>query len=191
MFQRIDVQLDPSMRTAGALEDCILRDYQSEYQRVILSLSDGLEGDSWYRDNRYLCEDRIIVPETGLDGCLQRAHPSSGHTGRRRSVEFFREPFWFRLTCVQLRALMQPIVDSCSCHAIKQTESRDRGLIFSLPVLYSVNSLVYVDFIQGLPRCGGYNSCLVVTCCLTRFTRAFSGNKNITGEQTVKIVVEQ
>ena len=35
------------------------------------------------------------------------------------------------------------------------------------------NSLLYVDYIHGLPRFGGYDSCLVLTFGLTRFTRAF------------------
>ena len=53
------------------------------------------------------------------------------------------------------------------------------------------NSLLYVDFIHGLPRFGGYDSCLVVTCGLSRFTRVFPCNKKITGEQTVKMLIEQ
>ena len=48
-----------------------------------------------------------------------------------------------------------------------------------------------MDCIHGLPRFGGYDSCLVVTCGLTPFTRAFPCNKKITGEQTVNILVEQ
>ena len=48
-----------------------------------------------------------------------------------------------------------------------------------------------MDFIHGLPRFGGYDSCLVVTCGLPRFTRVFPCNKKITGEQTVKRLVEQ
>ena len=48
-----------------------------------------------------------------------------------------------------------------------------------------------MDFIHGLPRFGGYDSCLVVTCGLSRFTRVFPCNKKITGEQTVKMLVEQ
>ena len=59
---------------------------------------------------------------------------------------------------------MQTIVDACGCHASKQSDSRDRGLISSLPIPYCTNSLLYVDFIHGLPRFGGYESCLVVTC---------------------------
>ena len=66
-----------------------------------------------------------------------------------------------------------------------------RGLISSLPIPYCANSLLYVDFIHGLPRFGGYDSCLVVTCGLSRFTRVFPCNKKITGEQTVKMLVEQ
>ena len=86
---------------------------------------------------------------------------------------------------------MQTIVDACGCHAGKQSDSRDRGLISSLPIPYCANSLLYVDFIHDLPRFGGYDSCLVVTCGLSRFTRVFPCNKNITGEQTVKRLVEQ
>ena len=48
-----------------------------------------------------------------------------------------------------------------------------------------------MDFIHGLPRFGSYDSCLVVTCGLSRFTRVFPCNKKITGEQTVKMLVEQ
>ena len=85
---------------------------------------------------------------------------------------------------------MQSIVDSCDCHTSKQRDSRDRGLVSSLPIPYRANSLLYADFIHGVPKFGGYDSCLVVTCGLTRFTRAFPCNKKITGEQNVKILVE-
>ena len=73
-LQRMHVQLDLSMHTAGILEGWSLRDYQAEYQCVLNSLSDGLEarlidGDRWYKDNKYLYyEDRIVVPEGRLDG---------------------------------------------------------------------------------------------------------------------------
>ena len=51
-YQRMDVHLDLSMRTAGVLEGWGLRDYQAEYQCVLNSLSDDLEarlidGDRW------------------------------------------------------------------------------------------------------------------------------------------------
>ena len=86
---------------------------------------------------------------------------------------------------------MQTIVYACGCHARKQSDSRDRGLFVSLPIPYCTNSLLYVDFINGLPGFVGYDICLVVTCGLSRFTRVFPCNKKITGEQTMKMLVEQ
>ena len=196
-FQCMDVQLDLSMRTAGILEGWSLTDYQSEYEEIVQTLSTGLEprvidGHQWYKNNQYLFyEDRIVVPEARLDGCLQWSHLSSGHTGANRSVDFFRECFYSSLTLTELRSRMQTIVDACGCHASRQSGSRDRGLISSLPIPYCANSLLYVDFIHGLPRFGGYDSCLVVTSGLSPFTRVFPCNKKITGEQTVKMLVEQ
>ena len=73
------------------------------------------------------------MPEARLDGCLQWAHHSSGHTGCNRSAAFFSERFYCRLTQSELRARMQSIVDSCDCHASKQSNSRDRGLVSRLP----------------------------------------------------------
>ena len=196
-FQRMDVQLDLSMRTAGNLEGWSLTDYQSEYKEILQTLSTGLEprvidGHQWYKNNQYLFyEDRIVVPEARLDGCLQWSHLSSGHTGANCSVDFFREWFYSSLTLTELRSRMQTIVDACGCHTSKQSDNRDRGLISSLPIPYCANSLLYVDFIHGLPRFGGYDSCLVVTCGLSRFTRVFPCNRKITGEQTVNMLVEQ
>ena len=133
--------------------------------------------------------NRIVVPEAGLDGCQQWAHHSSGHTGCNRSAAFFSERFYCRLTQSELRARMQSIVDPCDCHASKQSNSRDRGLVSSLLIPHCANYLLCADFIHGLPKFGGYDSCLVVTSGPTRFTRAFPCNKKITGEQTVKILV--
>ena len=130
------------------------------------------------------------MPERRLDGCLQWSHLSSGDTGANGSVDFFRECFYSSPTLTELRSRMQTIVDACGCHASKQSDSRDRGSISSLLIPYCANCLLYVDFIHG-PRFGGYDSCLVVTCGLPRFTRVFPCNKKITGEQTVKMLVEQ
>ena len=62
-------------------------------------------------------------------------------------MNFFRECFYSNLTLNELRARMQTIADACDCHASKQSDSRDRGLISSLPIFYCTNSFLYVDFI--------------------------------------------
>ena len=82
-------------------------------------------------------------------------------------------------------------MDACGCHASKQKDSRDKALISSLPIPFCTNSLLYVDLLHGLARFGGFDSCLVVTCCLSRFTCVFPCIKKITREQTVKMLVEQ
>ena len=116
------------------------------------------------------------MPEARLDGCLQWLHLSSGHTGANCSVDFFRECFYSSLAKTELRSRMQTIVDACGCHASKQSDSRDRGLISRLPIPSCANSLLYVDFIHRLPRFGSYDSCLVVTCGLSCFPRVFPCN---------------
>ena len=190
-FQRMDVQLDLSMRTAGILEGWSLTDYQSEYKDILQTLSTGLkprviDWHQWYRNNQYLFyEDRIVVSEARLDGCLQWSNLSSGHTGANCSVDFFRECFYSGLTLTELRSRMRTIVDACGCHASRQSDSKDRGLIPSLPIPYCTHSLLYMDFIHGLPRFNRYDSCLVVNCRPSRFSRVFPCNKKITGEQTV------
>ena len=155
-FNAMHVQLDLSMRAAGVLEGWSLRDYHAEYKCILNSFSDGLEarlidGDGWYRDNQYLYyEDRIVVPEARLDGCLQWAHLSSGHTGCNRSVDLFRGRFYSPLICAELRARMPSIMDLCGSHASKQSDSHDRGLVSSLPIACCANSLLYVHFIHCL-----------------------------------------
>ena len=73
------------------------------------------------------------MPDAGLDGCLQWSHLRSGHTGANRAVDFFRECFDSGLTLTELKSRMQTIVDAYGCHASKHRDSRDRGLISSLP----------------------------------------------------------
>ena len=42
-FQRMDVQLDLSIRTAGILEGWSLTEYQSEYKEILQTVSTGVE----------------------------------------------------------------------------------------------------------------------------------------------------
>ena len=132
-----------------------------------------MEGDRSYENNEYLYDDDlIIVPEARVDSCLQWAHLSSGHTGCNRSVEFFRESFSSRLVCVELFGRMQPIVASCGRRASKKRDSRDRGLVSTLPIPYCAHSLLYVDFIPRLPKRGGCDSCLFFSFFF--FTKSFA-----------------
>ena len=65
-----------------------------------------------------------------------------------------------------------------------------RGLYSTLPIPHCAKSILYVDYTE-MPKFGGYDFALVVTCGLTRFTRVFLCTKRITGEETIKILLEE
>ena len=90
----------------------------------------------------------------------------------------------------QLRKNLQPIVDKCPCRSCKPGDIRDRGLYSTLPIPQCANSVLYVDYTE-MPKFGGYEFTLVVTCGLTRFTRVFPCTKHITGEETIKILLKE
>ena len=72
----------------------------------------------------------------------------------------------------------------------KPGDIRDRGLYSTLPIHHCANSVLYVDY-TDMPKFGGYDFALLVTCGLTRFTRVFPCTKHITGEETIKILLEE
>ena len=80
-------------------------------------------------------------------------------------------------------------MDKCPCRSCKPGYIRDRGLYSTLPIPHCANSVLYVDYTE-MPKFWGYDFALVVTCGLTRFTRMFPCTKQITGEETIKILLE-
>ena len=81
-------------------------------------------------------------------------------------------------------------MDKCACRSCKPGDIRDRGLYLTLPIPHCANSVLYVDY-REMPKFGGYDFALVVTCGLTRFTRVLPCTKNITREETIKILLEE
>ena len=78
----------------------------------------------------------------------------------------------------------------CPCRSCKPGYIRGRGLYSTLPSPHCANSVLYVDYTE-MPNFGGYDFALVVTCGLTRFPRVFPCTKHITGEETIKILLEE
>ena len=81
-------------------------------------------------------------------------------------------------------------MDKCQCRSCKPGDIRDRGLYSTLPIPHCANSVLYVDYTE-MPKFGGYDFALVVTCGLTRFARVFPCTKHITGEEIIKILLEE
>ena len=143
------------------------------------------------RDKTHLWhEDRIVVPSDRITALLKWTHESSGHVGASRTMGLFKQWFHSTWTDVQLRKPLQPTVDKCPCRSCTARDIRDRGLYSTPPIPHCANTVLYVDYTE-MPKFGGYDFALVVTCGLTRFTRVFPCTKHITGEETIKILLEE
>ena len=103
---------------------------------------------------------------------LKWTHESSDHVGADRTLKLLKK--WFHSTWSddQQRKTLQPIVDNCPCTSCKPGDIRDRGPYLVLPNPHCANSVFYVDYTE-MPKFGGYDFALVVTCGLTRFNRVF------------------
>ena len=195
-FSRMDVHLDLNMTMIRPLDGLQQSEYLKEFGDIYKRLEKCLEPllvnqDQWKRDKSSLWhEDRIMVPSDRVPALLKWTHESSGHVGADRTLRLFKQWFHTTWTDDQLRKTLQPIVDKCPCSSCKPGDIMDRGLYSTLPIPHCANSVLYVDYTE-MPKFGGYDFALVVTCGLTRFTRVFPCTKHITGEETIKILLEE
>ena len=81
-------------------------------------------------------------------------------------------------------------MDKCPCWSCKLGDIRDRDLHSTLPIPHCANSDLSVVYTE-MPKFGGYDFALVLTCGLTRFTRVFPCTQHIKGEETIKILLEE
>ena len=195
-FSPIDAHLDFNMtmiRPLDALRQVeYLRKFGDIYKRLEKRLEPVLVNqEQCKRDKTYLWHgDRIVVPSDRNPALLKWTHGSSGTVGASRTLGLFKQWFHSTWTDDQLRKAPQPMVDKCPCRSCKPEDIRDRGLYSTLPIPHCANNVLYVDY-TGMPKFGGYDLVLVVTCGLTRFTRVFPCTKHITGEETIKILLEE
>ena len=193
---RMDVHLDLNMTMIRPLDGLKQVEYLKEFGDISKRLKKRLEPllvnqGRWKKDKTYLWhEDRIVVPNDRIPALLKWTHESSGHVGAHRTLKLFKQWFHSTLSDDQLRKTLQPIVDKCPCRSCKPGDIRYRGLYSTLPIPHCANSVLYVDYTE-MPKFGGYDFVLVVTCGLTRFTRVFPCTKHITCEETIKILVEE
>ena len=195
-FSRMDVHLNLNMTMIRPLDGLRQVEYLKELGDIYKRLEKRLEpvlvnGEQWKQDKTYLWhEERIVVPSDRLPTLLKWTHESSGHVGTNRTLRLFKQWFHSTWTDDQLQKDLQPMVDKCPWRSCKPGDIRDRGLQSTLPIPHCANSVLYVDYTE-MPKFGGYDFALVVTCWLTRFTRVFPCTKHITGEETIKILLEE
>ena len=129
------------------------------------------------------------MPSNRIPAPLKWTHESTGHVEANRTLKLFKQWFHSTWTGDQLRKALQPILDKCPWRSCKPGDIRDRGLHSTLPLPHCANSVLYVDYTE-MPKFEGHDLALVVSCGLTRFTRVFPCTKHITGEETIKILLE-
>ena len=129
------------------------------------------------------------MPDDPIPSLLKWTHESSGHVGANRTLRLFKQWFHSTWTDDQLRKTFQRIVDKCPRRSCKRGDIRDNGLFLTLFIPHCANSVLYVDYTE-MPKFGGYDFALEVTCGLTRFARVFPCTKHITTEETIKILLE-
>ena len=195
-FSRMDVHLDLNMTMIRPLDGLQQVEYLKEFGDIYKRLDKRLEPalvnqDQWKRDKTYLWhEDRIVVPSDHIPALLKWTHESNGHVAANHTLKLFKQ--WFHSTWSddQPWKALQPNVDKCPCRSSKPGDIRDRGSYSTLPIPHCASSVLYVDYTET-PKFGGYDFARVVTCWLTRFTRVFPCTKHITGEETIKILLEE
>ena len=192
----MDVHLDLNMTMIRPLDGLKQVEYLKEFGDIYKRLDKRLEPvlvnqEEWKRDKTYLWhEDRIVVPSDCIPALLKWTHESSGHAGADRTLKLVKQ--WFHSTWSddQLRKTLQSIVDKCPCRSCKPGVIRDRGLHSTLPIPHCANRVLYVDYTE-MPKFGGYDFGLAVTCGLTRSTSVLPCTKHITGKETIKILLEE
>ena len=195
-FSRTDVHLDLNMTMIRPPDGLQQAEYLKEFGDIYKRLEKRLEPlhvsqEQWKRDKSYLLhEDRIVVPSDRVPALLKWTHESSGHVGADRTLRLFKQ--WFHTTWTDdlLPKTLQPIVDKCPCRSCKPGDIRERGLYSTLPIPHCANTVLYVDYTE-MRKFEGYDFALVGTCGLTRFTRVFPCTKDITREETIKILLEE
>ena len=195
-FSPMDVHLDLNMTMIRPLDGLKQVEYLKEFGDIYKRLEKRLEPvlvnqEQWNRDKTYLWhEDRILVPSDHVPALLKWSHESSGYVGADRALRLFKQCFHSTWSDDQLQKALQPMVDKCPCRSCKSGDIRHRGLSSTLPIPHCANSVIHVDYTE-MPKFGGYDFALVVTCGLTRFTRVIPYTKHITGEETIKILLEE
>ena len=194
-FSRMDVHLDLNITMIRPLDGLqqveYLKEFRDIYKRLEKNLKPALVNqEQSMRDKTYLWqEDRIVVPSNRIPALLRGTHESGGHVGATRTLTVFEQWFHSTWTDDQLQKTLQPILDNCPCRSCNPGDIRDTGLYSTLPIPHCANSVLYVNYTE-MPKFGGYDLTLVVSCRLTRFTR-FSCTKHITGEEPIKICLEE
>ena len=87
--------------------------------------------------------------------------------------------------------LYRNLTSTCeTCLKSKPNSAPDRGLVASLPIPQLANDILYVDFVQMDPF-NNLDYVLTIVDALTRFVKFLPCTKTISGESTMKLILQE
>jgi hypothetical protein len=199
-FARMDSQLDLCMKqlfflnTDGLLSENDFLD--SEFDEVWRKLqpyqAELFQENLFYKtESTLFCERLVVVPEKKLQDILQFCHVNNGHPGPEKTLLFFLKYFWSDKSKTDLMLLCKKLFQGCEiCLRSKPNNQGDRGLISCLPIPQMSNELLYIYSIS-MDQFNGIDYVLTIVDALSRFVRFIPCKKNITGEGTLKLILQE
>jgi hypothetical protein len=135
-----------------------------------LSLQDATVEHFTFHDGVIHYKNRIWLP-TGHPVIVKNldslhASPVGGHFGILVNLCRVKGLFYWKNLKASVRAYIQECV---ICQRVKPDRAKYPGLLAPLPVPDQFWQMVTMDFIDGLPRSGRFNSVLVVVDKLSRY----------------------
>jgi hypothetical protein len=89
-----------------------------------------------------------------------------GHSGFPVTYARIKQLFYWP----HMKQIIKDYVAACTeCHQAKPDRTRYPGLLQPLPVPTQAWQAISMDFVEGLPSSGQYNTILVVVDCLTKY----------------------
>ena len=199
-FARMDRQLDLTMQSLLSMTRELQfkkEDYQNgEFQNIWVQLGEYVttivDAKMFYKTEEELfCERKLVVPDNKLQDTILWCHRSNGHPGVDRSVWFFLQHFYTNLSRQETMIMAKMVLANCPiCLKSKPNSAPDRGLLSALPIPQLSNDMVFVDFIH-MDAINNYDYVLTIVDGLTRFVKFVPCKSTISGENTLKIILQE
>jgi hypothetical protein len=133
----------------------------------------------------------VVAPLSKLKDVLHWCHTNNGYSSLEKTLLFFLRYFLAEKTKDKLMMLCKELFQVCEvCLRSKPNNAPDRGLVSCLPIPQMSNQLLYIDFV-AMDISNSFDYVLTIVDALTRFVRFVPCNKNITGEGTLKLIMNE
>jgi hypothetical protein len=128
-------------------------------------------------------EFQLVLPEMYRKMAFQLLHSKNGHFGCERTVELFRERFYWP----KMQNHVEKWVKSCE-QCVKRKATCDRAPLQHISSSYPME-LICIDFLKVERSVGGFEHILVITDHFSRYAIAVP-TKNESAKVTAKVLID-